>query len=166
MIFQTVIENKPLQLESSDSLNQLLIKPNKNISFDCIRLSNNSFSIIINNKSFYLTINAHLQGYEVAVNHHTHSVQVQDELDILLKQFGVGINRENPPGIVKAQIPGLVGNIFVKVGDKVKKNQKLFILEAMKMETEIKATRSGVVLNVSVKESDSVTVGQLLLSLG
>jgi len=36
----------------------------------------------------------------------------------------------------------------------------------MKMETEIKATRSGVVVSVDVKEGDSVTVGQLLLSLG
>ena len=42
----------------------------------------------------------------------------------------------------------------------------MLVLEAMKMETEIKATRSGVVLNVGVNEGDSVTVGQLLLSLG
>jgi hypothetical protein len=36
----------------------------------------------------------------------------------------------------------------------------LVILEAMKMETEIKAARSGVVASVSVKEGDAVTVGQ------
>jgi oxaloacetate decarboxylase alpha subunit len=35
----------------------------------------------------------------------------------------------------------------------------------MKMETEIKAAHSGVVTNISVKEGDSVTVGQVLLSL-
>jgi oxaloacetate decarboxylase alpha subunit len=41
----------------------------------------------------------------------------------------------------------------------------LVILEAMKMETEIRAARGGVVTGISVKEGDSVTVGQTLLTL-
>ena len=61
---------------------------------------------------------------------------------------------------------GLYGRLLVSPNQSVKKGDTLLILEAMKMETEIKATRSGVVLSVDVKEGDSVTVGQLLLSLG
>ena len=67
---------------------------------------------------------------------------------------------------VSAPLSGTIWKILVSPNQAVKKGDTLVILEAMKMETEIKATRSGVVLNVSVKESDSVTVGQLLLSLG
>ena len=67
---------------------------------------------------------------------------------------------------VCAPLSGTIWKILVSPNQAVKKGDTLVILEAMKMETEIKATRSGVVLNVSVKESDSVTVGQLLLSLG
>ena len=67
---------------------------------------------------------------------------------------------------VSAPLSGTIWKILVSPNQSVKKGDTLVILEAMKMETEIKATRSGVVLNVSVKESDSVTVGQLLLSLG
>ena len=67
---------------------------------------------------------------------------------------------------VSAPLSGTIWKILVSANQAVKKGDTLVILEAMKMETEIKATRSGVVLNVSVKESDSVTVGQLILSLG
>ncbi|MDG1869604.1 MAG: sodium-extruding oxaloacetate decarboxylase subunit alpha [Candidatus Thioglobus sp.] len=67
---------------------------------------------------------------------------------------------------VSAPLSGTIWKILVSPNQAVKEGDTLVILEAMKMETEIKATRSGVVLNVSVKESDSVTVGQLLLSLG
>ncbi len=67
---------------------------------------------------------------------------------------------------VSAPLSGTIWKILVSPNQAVKKGDTLLILEAMKMETEIKATRSGVVLNISVKESDSVTVGQLLLSLG
>ena len=67
---------------------------------------------------------------------------------------------------VSAPLSGTIWKILVSPNQAVKEGDTLVILEAMKMETEIKATQSGVVLNVSVKESDSVTVGQLLLSLG
>ena len=67
---------------------------------------------------------------------------------------------------ISAPLSGTIWKILVSPNQNVKKGDTLLILEAMKMETEIKATQSGVVLNVGVKEGDAVTVGQLLLSLG
>ena len=67
---------------------------------------------------------------------------------------------------VSAPLSGTIWKILVSPKQNVKKGDTLVVLEAMKMETEIKATRSGIVLNVDIKEGDSVTVGQLLLSLG
>ncbi len=48
---------------------------------------------------------------------------------------------------------------------KIAEGDVLVILEAMKMETEIKAARAGVVVEISVKEADTVAVGQTLLTL-
>jgi oxaloacetate decarboxylase alpha subunit len=59
----------------------------------------------------------------------------------------------------------LAGNIF-KEGDEVEAGEVVIIMEAMKMETEIRAVNSGTVTSVDIKEGDSVTVGQALLSLG
>jgi oxaloacetate decarboxylase alpha subunit len=63
----------------------------------------------------------------------------------------------------------LAGNIFkvlVHEGDEVAAGEVVIIMEAMKMETEIRAVNSGIITSVDVKEGDSVTVGQALLSLG
>jgi oxaloacetate decarboxylase alpha subunit len=63
----------------------------------------------------------------------------------------------------------LAGNIFkvlVHEGDEVAAGEVVIIMEAMKMETEIRAVNSGIITSVDIKEGDSVTVGQALLSLG
>ncbi|KJY71648.1 sodium-extruding oxaloacetate decarboxylase subunit alpha [Vibrio nigripulchritudo] len=62
----------------------------------------------------------------------------------------------------------LAGNIFkvnVLPGSEVSEGDVLLILEAMKMETEVRAARGGVVQDIHVKEGDAVTVGAPLLSL-
>ena len=67
---------------------------------------------------------------------------------------------------ISAPLSGTIWKTLVSPNQSVKEGDTLIVLEAMKMETEIKATCSGVVVSVDVKEGDSVTVGQLLLSLG
>ncbi len=62
----------------------------------------------------------------------------------------------------------LAGNIFkvnVQPGAEVAEGDVLLILEAMKMETEVRAARGGIVQELNVKEGDAVTVGAPLLSL-
>ncbi|WP_299686959.1 sodium-extruding oxaloacetate decarboxylase subunit alpha [uncultured Vibrio sp.] len=62
----------------------------------------------------------------------------------------------------------LAGNIFkvnVQAGAEVAEGDVLLILEAMKMETEVRAARGGIVQELNVKEGDAVTVGAPLLSL-
>ena len=66
---------------------------------------------------------------------------------------------------MEAPLGGNIFRILSKEGEKINLDSAVLILEAMKMETEIKAGHSGVVANINVKEGDSVTVGQVLLSL-
>ena len=67
---------------------------------------------------------------------------------------------------VSAPLSGTIWKVLVSPNQVINEGETLLILEAMKMETEVKATSSGTILSVDVKEGDSVTVGQLLLSLG
>jgi oxaloacetate decarboxylase alpha subunit len=63
----------------------------------------------------------------------------------------------------------LAGNIFkvlVKDGDVINSGDVVIIMEAMKMETEIRASRSGVISGISTKEGDAVQTGQPLLVIG
>ncbi|RBM51709.1 oxaloacetate decarboxylase subunit alpha [Vibrio tarriae] len=66
---------------------------------------------------------------------------------------------------VAAPLAGTIFNIQVEQGDEVAEGDVLIVLEAMKMETEIRAARSGVIQELHVKEGDSVRVGASLLSL-
>ena len=106
-----------------------------------------------------------MQGYEVTVDHHTNLVHVQDEVDILLKQFGLQGDESIHAGEIHAQIPGLVSQIFVQQGDKVKVNEKLFILEAMKMENEIDSPIQGTVKRIHISTGSKVEKGDLIMDI-
>ncbi len=66
---------------------------------------------------------------------------------------------------IDAPMSGTIISVKVKDGDKVNKGDILFILEAMKMENEIKAYKDAIVLKVNVKEGQSVESGQKVILL-
>ncbi|MBO8437170.1 MAG: biotin/lipoyl-binding protein [Spirochaetes bacterium] len=67
---------------------------------------------------------------------------------------------------VKAPMPGLVLRINVKVGDSVKKDQVLMVMEAMKMENEIYAPCDGVVSSIPVSQGQQLQSGETLMTIG
>lgn len=66
-------------------------------------------------------------------------------------------------GALKSPLPGVVLELACKVGDTVKKGQKVLVLEAMKMENVINADRDGVVKELKVNQGDSVLEGADLI---
>jgi oxaloacetate decarboxylase alpha subunit len=67
--------------------------------------------------------------------------------------------------VVGAPLAGTIFKVEVKAGDQVAEGDVIIILEAMKMETEVRAARAGVVGDIYVKEGDAVTVGAPLVGL-
>jgi biotin carboxyl carrier protein len=66
-------------------------------------------------------------------------------------------------GGVIAPMPGQIKAILVREGDKVKAGQKLLVMEAMKLENKLPATRDGVVKKILVRDGDIVSQGQELI---
>ncbi|MGI5862062.1 MAG: biotin/lipoyl-containing protein [Myxococcales bacterium] len=66
-------------------------------------------------------------------------------------------------GAVTAIMPGLIIKVAKKEGDKVEEGEVVVVLEAMKMQNEIKAKRSGTVRQVNVKEGETVEMRQVLV---
>jgi len=114
--------------------------------------------------------------YSVNVNGQTYVVQVAEGGDVELVQPVAGdkpapakIERAAPVSKGEPLLAPLAGNIFkvgVSVGQKVTEGEVLIILEAMKMETEVKAPRSGTIKGIKVAEGNAVAVGDELLSIG
>ena len=72
----------------------------------------------------------------------------------------------NDPGAIKSPLPGVIVSVDVKVGDAVKRGQKIAVLEAMKMENNILADRDGKVTAINVNKGDTVLEGAALITIG
>ncbi|MDR1341945.1 MAG: biotin/lipoyl-binding protein [Prevotellaceae bacterium] len=64
---------------------------------------------------------------------------------------------------VKAPLPGVILDVYVKEGDTVTVGQKLLLLEAMKMENSVEADHAGKVTAVKVNKGDSILEGAVLV---
>lgn len=115
----------------------------------------------------------------VEVNGQEHSVSINQIESLILPESiphpppkHVADSRQTPSaspsaissdaGVI-APMPGQIKSIFVREGDKVKTGQKLLIMEAMKLENKLPATRDGVVKKILVRDGDVVSQGQELI---
>jgi len=112
------------------------------------------------------------ETYTVDVNGKSYVVQVNEGGDIEgIKPIAAEKTTENPAPVTgggEPQAAPLAGNIFkvlAKPGQNVEEGDVLIILEAMKMETEIRACRSGVIISIDVAVGDAVSVGDCLLNI-
>ena len=69
-------------------------------------------------------------------------------------------------GTIKSPLPGVILDIFVKVGDMVQLGQKLLVLEAMKMENNIEADKTGKVISIMKSKGDAIMEGDVLMIIG
>jgi biotin carboxyl carrier protein len=67
--------------------------------------------------------------------------------------------------LVKAPLPGLIIDIKVREGEKVKAGQNIIVMEAMKMENQIQATTDGTVKKIFVKKGDNVAEGNAMVEI-
>ena len=93
------------------------------------------------------------------------SVRTQDERDLLLERLGFESAGKAREGVLAAPMPGRVLNVLARPGDAVQVDEPLIILEAMKMENELKSPIAGTLSAVHVQEGDSVEKKQTLLEI-
>ncbi len=91
------------------------------------------------------------------------TVDVSDAQRLLLESFGLDAGAGAAQREVKAPMPGLVLNVRVQPGDAVEAGQGLLVLEAMKMENEIRAAHAGTIARVHVTAGQAVTKNALLV---
>ena len=92
------------------------------------------------------------------------SVEIKDHSIKVEKVEHLKADKSNPLEI-GAPLQGMLSKILVKKGDKVVKNQPLFIIEAMKMETTITATENATVKQLVLKSGIMVQSEDLVIKL-
>lgn len=146
--------------------NELMIN-DEVVKYEIHQVCNNSFILKLNNKIFQLTsekINSDL--FKVLVQGYLNEVTVRTALQeraYRLLESTAGIHHHHIE--IKAPMPGLILKINKNVGDKVEMGNTVMILEAMKMENDLKSPASGIIKEIFVKEGKAVEKGVKLFSV-
>jgi biotin carboxyl carrier protein len=105
------------------------------------------------------------QHFQVTVNGRGIVVELEDEKSALLKAYQSDKATQLHSAIVRSPMPGKITHSLVSEGELIEAGQGVVILEAMKMENEIKAPSAGIVKAVRVQEADAVEKNAILIEI-
>ena len=132
---------------------------------DIVKVSNQEFSILYKGRSFNVEVIESKESLNILMSIHcilNSIVEVVDN-ESRYRQSRLKSAPINSDNTIRSPMPGKVIKIFVKPGDEVEAGQPLIVLSAMKMESEFKACKRGIVREVPVKEGETVENDQLLV---
>ncbi len=121
-----------------------------------------NYSLIVDNRSFEVDVDITEDEYRVLVDGRSYRVELVDERRVRLGGLQSGIQPQGRQR-VSVPMPGKVIEVLVGEGDRVEKGQGLVIVEAMKMENEVRSPIAGEVRQVRVKAGDALEAGALLM---
>ena len=123
------------------------------------------YSVLFKGRSFDMLVEPHRYDYSITFRGEQLQVQVEDERT---RKLNMGRKAPAVPHgelAIKAPIPGLVVKVLAAEGDHIEDGQAVVILEAMKMENEIRAIRSGTIKGIKVSPGQRVEQNETLLLL-
>jgi len=124
-----------------------------------------NYELRINEKNIPVTlINKKGSIVEFKVAEETYTIDIKPILETK-KQGGLpaATSSQGGSGEIKAPMPGIIVSIAKAVGAQVSVGENLLVIEAMKMENNIAATKAGTIKSINVKPGQEVNSGQLLL---
>ena len=129
--------------------------------------STNFYSVVVNGKKYDVEID----GDKILVDGNNYNIEIQEGKE-KPKKVETKVQEEPKKAVVSSgeksvlsTIPGNVFKVLVKVGDKVKAGQQLFILEAMKMEIPVESPSDGEIGEIFVNQGETVDSEQVLANL-
>ena len=103
--------------------------------------------------------------YTLWVDGYRFESEALDERTRAIRDLSAANAAPSGPAPIIAPMPGLIVRVSVSVGDRVEAGQGLVVMEAMKMENELRATAPGTVRSVNVTPGTAVEKGTLLVEL-
>jgi biotin carboxyl carrier protein len=104
--------------------------------------------------------------YTLWVDGYRFAAEALDERTSAIRELSKFSAKASGPAPLTAPMPGLIVRINVKAGDRVAQGQGLVVMEAMKMENELRASSTAVVKHVHATVGSAVEKGMVLIELG
>ncbi len=155
-------QNYTVEIEEiGKSLYRVSVDGNE-ILVDGKKTGRSNYSLIINHRSFEVDVDIADTEYRVLVDGRTYHIDLMDERRMRVGGFQSGIQLQGRQHI-SVPMAGKVIAVLVNEGDHIEKGQGLVIVEAMKMENEVRSPIQAEVKEVKVKAGQAVESGELLL---
>ena len=164
MIYEVSVEDSTFEIEISGDLVTI---DGEAVPADLATLEKaNGYSLILDGTSQSIHATKRSRGsWDILWNKHRFHVNVLDRLGRAIKAVEEQESQIEHPEAVIAPMPGTIVNVTVEVGDSVEAGQGLVIVEAMKMENEVRAQAGGRVQIIHVASGDTVEKGTVLVEL-
>lgn len=120
------------------------------------------YSVLLDGRSYEARVENTFHGTAVNVGPRRYSVEVSDPRKLARKPGGAG--REGRQRVV-APMPGKVVRVLVAAGDTVEAGQGIAVVEAMKMQNEMRASKQGRVVRLDAKEGQAVSAGEVIAEI-
>lgn len=134
----------------------------KQYDVDALTLDHGAVSMIIDGESFGVEFDEGAEEVAVLLRGHIARVDIASERQLRMRAASAQFSAEGKQ-LIAAPMPGKVVKVLVKVGDDVQQNQGLVVVEAMKMENELKSPKAGKVTELFCKEGQTVENGAKLV---
>ena len=132
------------------------------LEVDAVHLQANALSILVGTRSARCDIEPGKDGQlTVLVNESIHRMELLDERKLRLRHATGKFDLAGPQRI-DSPMPGKIVRVMVKAGDEVEEGQPLIVVEAMKMENELKSPKAGKVQELHAVEGAAVESGAKL----
>ncbi|MEX0735859.1 MAG: biotin/lipoyl-containing protein [Bacteroidota bacterium] len=170
--YHVTVDNQEHEVSTDDAGNHTV--NGKPVVVDAVQMTEGVFSVIFEGTVYEVSRqqgdhgtdqNGDTRGMTLLVNGTPHQVKVDDERSLLLKSVLEKPHSAKSTISVRAPMPGLITKIEVHEGDTITEGQGLVILEAMKMENEIKSASKAIVGSIHVKLRQTVDKGEVLVTL-
>ena len=163
MKYDIAINGARRRVEFTPSKNQTshrtLIVEGRRVEADAIRISHNAYSILLDGRSLEVTVEEISSGLLLQVNGREYRTVISDPRS-WRRGRGAGIELEGRQQLV-APMPGKIVRVLVAPGQQVSAGQGLLVIEAMKMQNEIRSPKSGIVEKLA-SEGQAVNAGEIL----
>ena len=127
-----------------------------------LRVEAGVYSVLLNGASYEVRMHESAGGFTASAAGRRFAVEVRNPRDASRgSRMAIGSGRQ----IVTAPMPGKVIRVLVAAGDLVETGQGLVVVEAMKMQNELKASRPGRVIEMRAREGETVGPGETLVVL-
>ena len=156
-------EYQDIDINSKGNLYEVMNNDNIN-SFNLDFISKNVFLFKKNNEFRNLTYTIKDNTVKLYNNGKEYSFEFLDEKAIRRLSSTGSLNAAGPI-IINSPMPGKIVKLLKSLGDEVKEGEAIMIMEAMKMENEMKAPYDGIINKIFVKEGDTLETGAKLFGI-